>query len=256
MVRYGLAFSTSHWLWQSRELVNPFVVGRYAGAEAVGYVALALRILAQLSFIQDAAFRLSIATLARFQGNSPRLVRAVTEGISLQLMVLGPILAGFGLVAPWVIPLLFGSEWLPVLEIYPFLAVGLMAFGMFTLLSTALYVIHRNLEVGTFHAVYVTLFAGSAFLLVPYVGIVGYGWAEIAALTSYSVLLIYFARYIGRLGLSQAGVWFVAWAIPLFSWQLGPWAWVSVLLPLIWSATRKELLGAVAMVLDGIRKAR
>ena len=50
---------------------------------------------------------------------------------------------------------------------------------------------------------------------------------------------------------AQDTVWFIAWAIPLFIWQLGPWAWTSVIVPLIWSATRRELLQAVAMYCEG-----
>jgi PST family polysaccharide transporter len=249
MVGYGLGFSASNWVERLRDLVNPLVVGRYAGAEAVGYVALTIRILNQLSFVKQVAWRLSIATLARLQEDRTRLMNAVTEGTSLQLMALGPLLIGFGLVSPWIIPLLFGPDWLPVLEIYPFLAVGQLAAATFMLYSSSLYVLRRNWEVAVFHFVYFILFAGAAFLLIPYLGLSGYGWAEIAALPSYFVLLIWVLVYIGRPNFAQAGIWFAAWTLPLFSWQLGPWVWVSVILPLMWPATRRELLQTVAMVL-------
>ncbi len=253
MVGYGLGFSASTWVWRLRELVNPLVVGRYAGAEVVGYIALTIRILNQLSFVQTVAWRLSVAALARLQEDRARLVKAATEGMSLQLIVLGPLVVGFGLVAPWIVPLLFGPEWLPVLEVYPFLAVGQLAIAMFMLYSSSLYVLRRNWEVAVFHLVYIILFAGSAFLLVPQLGLSGYGWAEIAALPSYVVLVTWFLVYVGRPKFAHAGVWFAAWTIPLFSWQLGPWAWVSVTLPLLWSPTRRELMQTVAMVLKSYR---
>jgi PST family polysaccharide transporter len=50
MVSYGLGYSSSIWIFQLRNLVNPLIVGRYAGAAAVGYVGLAERLVTMLSF--------------------------------------------------------------------------------------------------------------------------------------------------------------------------------------------------------------
>ncbi len=97
--------------------------------------------------------------------------------------------------------------------------------------------------------VHLLLFAGTASLLVPYLGLRGYGWAEVMSLPSSIVVLVWFQLHVSKLRYVQAGVWFMAWAIPLFSWQLGPWVWVSLIPPLIWPATRRELLQAIAMVL-------
>ena len=41
MLKDGLAYCTSSWVWQLRGLVNSLIVGRCAGAEAVGYIAVA-----------------------------------------------------------------------------------------------------------------------------------------------------------------------------------------------------------------------
>lgn len=250
MAGYGLGYSASDWLWNLRNLVNPLVVGRYAGAEAVGYVALAIRIVEQLSFIVVlTSERLSIAAFARLQQDRVRLAKAVSEGMSLQLMAVGPLLGGFGLVAPWILPVVFGVRWLPVLEIYPFVALSYLSGALFNLQASALYVLRRIWEVAAFHLVHLVLFAGSAFLLVPYLGFRGYGWAEVVALPSYVLLLIWFQRNVGKPRYAHAGVWYMAWAIPLFGWQLSLWTWVSVLAPFIWSATRNELLHVIAMVL-------
>jgi O-antigen/teichoic acid export membrane protein len=254
MAGYGLGISASDWLWQLRNLVNPLVVGRYAGAEAVGQVALAIRLVEQLSFIVDAtAYRLSIPVFALLQENRARLVKAVSEGTNLQLMAVGPLFAGFGLVAPWVVPLVFGPRWLPVLEVYPFIAVTYLCGAAFSLQASALYVVRGTWGVAFFHLVHLVLFAGSAVLLVPHLGFRGYGWAEVVALPSYTLILIWFQVYVGRMRYAQALVWFTAWAVPLFSWQLNAWAWTSLIVPLIvsliWPAPWRELLRAVALVL-------
>lgn len=76
----------------------------------MGYVALAIRIVEQLGFVKDVAWRLSIPALARMQQDLMRTVRAITEGITLQTMAAGVSLVGFSLVAPWIIPVVFGSR--------------------------------------------------------------------------------------------------------------------------------------------------
>ena len=132
-------------------------------------------------------------------------------------MVVGPLLGGFGLVAPWIVPLLFGPEWLPMVEVYSFIALSYLSGAAFSLQSSALFVLRRIWKVAVVSLVHLVLFAGSALLLVPHLGIRGYGWAEVVALPSYILLLIWFQVYIGRPRYTQAGVWFTAWAIPLFS---------------------------------------
>ncbi len=53
MLGYGLSYSSSIWVWQLRSLVNPLVVGRLAGAEAVGYVAVSIRFVEVLSLCEN-----------------------------------------------------------------------------------------------------------------------------------------------------------------------------------------------------------
>lgn len=254
MAGYGLGYSASHWIWALRDLINPLVVGRYAGAEAVGYVALAGRLVQQFSFdVTGVIYRLSIAALARLQSDRSRLANAVTEGTSLQLIALGFLLSGAGLVAHYALPPLLGSSWVPVLDIYPFIALHYLGYAIFNLNTSALQVLQRNWEVVAFHLLHVAIFAAAAFLLVPRLGFIGYGWAELAGLPAFFVLLIWVRTHVGRVSYTRAGVWFFAWAPPLFAPQLGPLAWTSLAIPLLWSPTRKELLLAAQMVL---RKAR
>lgn len=54
-----------------------------------------------------------------------------------------------------------------MLQVYPFIAVGYLANTMFSLHSSALYVLKGNWRVTSFHLAHVVLFAGSALLLVP-----------------------------------------------------------------------------------------
>lgn len=227
MLSYSVGYSASAWVWQLRNLVNPLIVGRYAGAEAVGYIALAIRIVEILSFVKSATWRLSIAAFARVQGDPVRLGKAVTEGMSLQILALGPLLVVASWLNPWLIPLLFGSHWLPVIQIYPFIALSYLSNAMFNLHSSVLYVLKRNWEVTAFHFAHVVLFAGTALLVISRfrnLGFIGYGWGEIAALASYAILHVFVVQNIHSPKYRLPILWWLALTGALFIYQLGWWS--------------------------------
>lgn len=199
IVAYGTAYTASLWLYSLRRLVNPLVVGRYVGADAVGVVALATQIVTHLSFAAAATARLSMAALARVQSSADKLRRAISEGMRLQTLAVGPIILVFGWFAPAVVPALLGRSWGGVALIYPFMGVWILANSVFNLESSALYVLRRNREMALFHAVQTLLLAVAALLLVPELGMTGYGLAELVALASYVVMHAFTRRHIGSL---------------------------------------------------------
>ena len=238
MLGFGLSYSASNWVWQLRMLVNPLIVGRFLGPEGVGYVALAIRMVEVLSFVKNATWRLSIAALAKVQRDLPRLRRAMQEAMGLQLLGLGPLLAGFALVAPWLLPLLFGDRWAPVLYVYPFIALSYLLNAVFNMHSSVLYVLQHNWSVTVFHLVHIVVFAGAALVLVERVGIVGYGLAEVAALGSYLLIHHYVAR-IFSFDYTRARPWLLAFVPPLFfplvGLPLGALLWAFALIVLLMS---------------------
>ena len=188
MLGYGLSYSGAMWVWQLRSLVNPLVVGRFAGAEGVGYVALALRLVEVLSFVRQATWRVAMAALAKLEENPERLRRSITEGMRLQSLTVGLPLALFAVVAPFVLPPIFGARWDPAFRIFPFVALSCLLNAMFNLHSSVLYLLKKNTHVLRFHLVHVLILAASAALLIPRLGYIGYGWAEIIAISTYFVL--------------------------------------------------------------------
>jgi O-antigen/teichoic acid export membrane protein len=228
MLGYGMGYSSSIWVWQLRELVNPLIVGRFLGPEGVGYVALAIRLVEALSFFRLATWRLAIAALAKVQRELPRLRRAMEEAMGLQTLALGPLLAGFALLAPWVLPITFGEEWLPVLTVYPFVALSYLLNAVFNMHSSVLYVLRRNWSVTAFHMTHIALFAGAAFPLVERLGLIGYGLAEVVAVSAYLVIHLRVSRLFD-LSYKRALPWVVAFVPPLFlplvplPWGVGLW---------------------------------
>lgn len=251
MARYGIGFGSATWIWQLRNLVNPLVVGRYLGAEAVGYVALAIRVVDMLSFVRNATWRISIAALARIQQDRARLAQAITHGIWLQLLALGPLLLVFAWVGPWVLPVFFGVRWLPAMKVYPFIALGSMVNAGFNMHASTLAVRGRNGRAAAVAAALVVLFAAAASLLVGRVGILGYGWAEIAAMPAYVLYHLAIRTEVGYVSYSRALLWWCAFGIGLFTQYLGWWAILAPLSMLllkdtwtslaeIWSLVRKR----------------
>jgi len=251
MLSFGTGYSSSFWVYNLRSLVNPLVVGHFLGPQQVGFVSLTIRLVEVLGFVRAATFRLSLAALGRLQQDMTRLRRALEEAMGLQALAVGLPLAGFGLVAPQIVPRLFGDEWTPSLRIYPFIATGFLVASVFGMHTSILYVAGRSFRVTLAHAVHVTLFAGVALLLVPRMGLRGYGLAEIAAIGSCAVLHDSVARLF-PVSYRRALPWFVAFTPPLFCSLAGwPWALLLVLpsgVALMDSLARSQVLEAWSLI--------
>src|SRR3989475_10700654 len=61
MLSFGIGFTSSMRVWQLRTLVNPLLVGRFASADGVAFVALAVRIAEALGTLRLAAGRMGVA---------------------------------------------------------------------------------------------------------------------------------------------------------------------------------------------------
>jgi O-antigen/teichoic acid export membrane protein len=247
MLSYGLGYSGSIWVWQLRSLVNPVLVGRLVGVEAVGYVGLAIRICEVLSFVRSAAWRIAMAALAKMSDDAARLRRCITEGMRLQTLAVGLPLAAFGIVAPYVMPRAFGTQWDPALKVYPFIAIGYLVSSAFNLHSSVLYLLRRNWSVTVFHAVHVLLFSGAAAVLIPRMGVLGYGGAELVALASYGLLHYFIYLEIGSPSYGMGAIWCATGACALVLSGIGSpavyFAPAVLLLPLIVPQERNSLHG-------------
>jgi PST family polysaccharide transporter len=245
MIRYGLGYSAAIWLYQMRRAINPLVVGRYLGAEAVGVVSLTFQLVVQLSFVAVSTWRLSTAALARVQTDRARLLRAVEEGMRLQVPAVAPFLLLFAWLGPWLVPLLLGPEWRQVPELFPYVAGGFLFSAVFTMQSSALFVMRRNLEVGAAHLIQLILLAGAGLALVPMLGLAGWGLAELAMIAGFLFLHRALAREIGapRYGMT---LWFAAAsALAMLTHVLGPVALVPLALATLRAQPWRDLLGAV-----------
>ena len=185
MLSYGFGLTASLRTWQLRTLINPLLVGRFCGTEAVAFVALALRIAEALGTIRLAAGRMAIAALARLQNRREQFRKTLEHALYLQVISLGPLLAGFALCGPYLVRHLMGTRWMPALAVYPFVAAGVLINSVYNLQASALFVMGRQWLVMRSYTAHVLLLGAGTVMLLPRMGITGYGWAELLACGAY-----------------------------------------------------------------------
>jgi O-antigen/teichoic acid export membrane protein len=113
------------------------------------------------------------------------------------------------------LPVVLGPSWHPVVGLFPLIALGSLANSMFTMHASVLYVLKRNRDVGVFHVAFVALLTAAALLLVPAVGLIGYGLAEVVAIASYVLIHRQVARLF-PLRYRTSAPWLFALTPPLF----------------------------------------
>jgi len=188
MLSYGVGLTASLRTWQLRTLVNPLIVGRFVGAEGVAYVALAIRIAEALGSFRLAAGRMAIAALARLQDRRHEFRRALEQALFLQVVTLGPLLCAFALTGPYIVQHFIGARWMPSMQIYPFAAAGVLVNSVYNLQASALFVVGKQWLVMRSYVAHVVLLATTTLILLPRLGLIGYGWAELVACSAYCLI--------------------------------------------------------------------
>jgi PST family polysaccharide transporter len=249
---FGLTFSASTWIERGRDIVNPLVVGPILGAAAVGYVAVALRLGDTLSFVTRATWRVSIAALGRVQSDLGRVRRALEEGMVLQVLAAGSVLCGFSVVADQVVPLVFGQDWTPALEVFPYVAAAYLVMAAFALHNSLLYVLRRNRRVAAINALRWIVLAGLSAALLPLLGIAGFGVAMLASQASAVLLDHEVRRVLGHYRPGRGLAWLAVLLPPIFTpfagWPLAFALWVPLGLLLAVPAMRTQLRGYAATI--------
>ena len=206
MLAFGIGLTASLRTWQLRTLINPLLVGRFAGAEGVAYVALALRI----------AEALAIAALSRLQFQRAEFRKTLERAIGLQIVTLGPLLCAFSLAGPFAVRHVMGARWTPSLAVYPFVAAGVLANSVYNLQASALFVLGRQWTVMWSYLTHVALLGVGTQLLLPRLGIAGYGWAELLACVAYFLIHAGLARVV-VISYRRTLPWFAVFLTVLFA---------------------------------------
>lgn len=183
-LRYGLSFSLSDWVGALRSLTLPVVVTPIAGVEAAGLVSIAIRLSEQLSVLRLVIRRMSISVMARLGGDGRVILATISRGMAYQALMVGAICSAFACLDSWIVPLIFGDDWLRSTYIFPFVALSAMVRAMFDLHAGALHAVGHNLAVTKVNAAYIALLWVGCWALLPAFGLWGYGFAQLLTVLS------------------------------------------------------------------------
>ena len=252
-LRYGVTFSLSHWVISLRSLTLPVLVTPLAGAEVAGLVSIAIRLAEQLSTLRMVIRRMSISVMAKLTDNAVAVRNTVSRGMAYQALLIGSICSAFACLDSWLVPRIFGDDWLQSTYIFPLIALAAMVRAMFDLHSGALYALDRNAEVTKAYLLYIVLLWTGCALLLPVFGLWGYGLAELLTVFS-NILLHRSLSSIYRRPSYTAAAWLtLAAMVPIFASFLSPAAGIGAFilsygLVMLVPAVRvvpQELIGAL-----------
>ncbi len=220
IANWGRRYSAGSSLRQLELLVAPIIVGRFVGAAGVGYATLVYRLVDTLSFPARASRRLAIVAFGRAQADLGRIRRGLSETMALQVLAVGPLLAGFSLLAGSIIPFVFGARWAPAVSLFPYIALFSLATAVFNVHISVLYVNDLQLAVTKINLLRLLLWAVAALALVPALGLIGYGIASVATLLAFP-FSDHEVRKVVPADYGPVIPWAVAFIPPLFVVTLG-----------------------------------
>ncbi|MEM9117866.1 MAG: oligosaccharide flippase family protein [Cyanobacteria bacterium P01_F01_bin.56] len=212
-LRYGLTYSGADWILHFRALRVPLLVSSLLGVEIAGIIGIANRFADQMSMLRFIVRRMSISVMAKLLESPEATRRAVSQGMAYQALLVGPLCAGFSCFAAWIIPLLFGPEWILSARIFPLIALGTLVSALFDLHASVLYAADHNREVAKVNFGYVGLLWLTGLILLPSAGLWGYGVSELLALPSFWLIHHSFRKFCGAPQYQEA-LWLVAAAVP------------------------------------------
>ncbi len=120
-------------LWFAASRVDQIVIGRFFGAAALGLYVVGGKMPALLRSITHQPLNdLALPALSQLQHDHARMREVIYKGMALNSIVSLPIFVGLAAVAPVLVPLLFGTQWLEATPFLELIAIYILVMGLFT----------------------------------------------------------------------------------------------------------------------------
>jgi PST family polysaccharide transporter len=114
LLRFGSSAAGDRLLQLGREKIDDFFVGSVLGATALGYYTIGYRLLNFVSeLIGGTVKSVSLPAFARLSAAGREVRRAFLTMNEFHALVSFPVFVGVFLAAPRIVPLVFGSQWIP-----------------------------------------------------------------------------------------------------------------------------------------------
>lgn len=112
------------------------IVGRFLGAQSLGYYNMAYQLAMLPAYALSQVNRVNLSILA--QRDAIGQQRYVRKMLELCALLSAPIYGVGFIVAPWIIPLLYGSEWKAVVPLFQIILIFAYSRGFMSILGTTL----------------------------------------------------------------------------------------------------------------------
>lgn len=121
---FGLAILTTRTLRTALTQAPVVVIGRFLGATDLGYYNVAYRVLAVLKLASQAAGNVSFPAFSALQDDAARFKKAFLRVNEATVWLAVPAFAGMIVLAPTLIPTVFGAKWTAAVPIVQILSVA------------------------------------------------------------------------------------------------------------------------------------
>lgn len=111
MWHYSFSRALAGWIYNLREITPSLILFPLAGERAMGYYALADRLIKMMGFLYNAFGGVSFAAFARIQHDRARFTKAIQETIQYLVAFLGATLSVFGAVVGVIVSWFLGAKW-------------------------------------------------------------------------------------------------------------------------------------------------
>ena len=212
--------SSAHGILLLRGLTVPLLVSRLAGIEAASVVSIAIHFADSLAVLRLAIRRISVNMIAKISQNLEAIRAILGQGITFQIILVGPLLSLFACCAAWLIPFVLGAEWLLSVQVFPLIAIASLVSAAFDLHASTLNAVGDNKAVIQFNLLYLAILWLVSWLTLSTLGVWGYGIAEVAALPSYFLMHYLLTKQCGSPNYWD-GFWVIMATLP--SLLFGPW---------------------------------
>jgi O-antigen/teichoic acid export membrane protein len=111
-------------LWFISSRADQYFIGRFLGAESLGVYNVAGKIpeMARVAFIQPVS-GISVPALARMQHDHTKVTQAIVKGMGAVAFIALPVFVGMVVVAPSLVPVVFGAKWTGAVPLVQLLAI-------------------------------------------------------------------------------------------------------------------------------------
>ena len=219
-LRHSFLLSSANGILLLRGLTIPLLVSRLAGIEAAGVVSIAIHFADSLAVLRLAIRRISVNMIAKISQNLEAIRAILGQGITFQIILVGPLLALFACCAAWLIPFVLGAEWLLSVQVFPLIAIASLVSAAFDLHASTLHAVGENKAVIQFNLLYVAILWVVSWLTLSTLGVWGYGLAEIATLPSYFFMHYWLTKQCGSPDYRDS-FWVIMATLPALIF--GPW---------------------------------